>query len=82
MLVQTGDMRAAALDRARAVQVTPQRMLYEIRDEKAVWHQRGAGDLPQRKLVDLTMPDRRGFDRILAHWVTGLRRGPLRRSGS
>lgn len=80
ILVATGSMRAAALDKAQAVLITAHRMLYEIHDDKAAWHQKGSGRNPQRKLVDLTIADRRGFDRILAHWVNGLRRGPLRHS--
>jgi hypothetical protein len=82
ILVQTGHMRAAALDRKRAVALYPDRMVYEIQDDKAVYHQKGSGHLPQRKLVDLGMKDRRAWDRILAEWVNGLRRGPLRRSAA
>ena len=75
ILVRTGEMFAAATD-TRAVTVTPQRMIYEIDDPKAIHHQRGDGNLPQRRLVDLNMTVRRSWDRIFASWLNRLRRGP------
>jgi hypothetical protein len=80
MLVREGDMREAALTKAKAVRITDQHLVYEIHDEKAIYHQRGSGHLPQRKLVDLTLLDRRGWDRTFASWLNSLRRGPLRHS--
>ncbi len=82
LLVATGRMRAAALDKRRAVSVGAHRMVYEIHDPKAAYHQRGQGANPQRKLVELDLGVRRSWDRIVAEWVDGLRRGPLRHSAA
>lgn len=77
ILVFSGDMRSALLDRA-AVTVTPRRMVYEPdAPDYAVVHQQGEGHMPQRKIVALAMSDRRGFERIFANWLNGLRRGRL-----
>lgn len=73
LLVRTGAMRAQALDKARTLTVTARRLVYEVDDPKAIYHQRGEGHLPQRRLVDLTAEDRRQVDRIFANWLNGLR---------
>lgn len=80
ILVASGAMQAAALD-PYAVHVTSNRMVYEVDDEKAIWHQKGAGAMPQRKIVNLGLADRRRWERYFAHWVNSLRRGPMRHSG-
>ena len=73
ILVLTGAMKEAALD-PRAIQTSPRRMTYEVRDAKALWHQVGAGRLPVRRLVDLTGHDRRMIDRVFARWLARIRR--------
>lgn len=80
LLVREGAMRSAALDRRRALWVGERSMRYTIHDDKAIHHQRGDGHMPQRKLVDLGIADRREWDRIFADWLTSIRRGPLRPS--
>lgn len=80
ILVASGKMRAAAFDRGRAVNISPQRLVYEIDDPKAIYHQRGDGHMPQRRLVDIGAADRRAFDRVFVRWLNDLRRGPLARS--
>lgn len=76
ILVFTGDMRDAAVD-PNAVQVTSRRLVYEIDDPKAIYHQEGEGSLPVRKIVDLPMTERRGWDRIFHSWINGLRHAPI-----
>jgi hypothetical protein len=76
ILVLTGDMRAAALS-PNAVKVTPKRLLYEIDDDKAIWHQKGRGHNPARRMLDLTSGDRRQIDRAFARWLNHLRRGMI-----
>lgn len=77
ILVQTGVMRRAATDKQRTVTITPKRLLYEVHDDKAYWHQTGAGHLPERRLVNLTLAERRQWDRVFAHWLNDIRRGPI-----
>ena len=76
ILVREGDMLRAATDK-RSVTVTPQRMIYEIDDPKAAYHQDGSGHLPQRRLVDLSPVQKRAWDREFASWLNRIRRGPL-----
>lgn len=79
ILVATGKMRAAAISRD-AITVTPRQLIYEIDDPKAIHHQRGDEPLPSnpaRKLVDLSLTDRRGWDRSFAEWLNRIRRGPI-----
>lgn len=73
ILVFSGDMRAAALSED-SVHVTEQRMVYEIDDEKAIWHQEGAGSLPARRIVELNLAFRRGVERTFAEWLNAVRR--------
>lgn len=76
ILVYTGAMFAAATDE-RSVSVTPRRMVYEIDDPKAIHHQRGDGHLPVRRIVDLSLEQRREWDRTFHAWLTRIRRGPI-----
>ena len=76
ILVYTGEMFAAATDR-RSVTVTAKRMVYEVDDPKAIYHQKGSGNLPVRRLVDLSLAQRREWDRTMANWLQRIRRGPL-----
>lgn len=76
ILVLTGAMRHAMTSR-EALHVSPHRLVYEPDDEKAVWHQTGAGNLPPRKMVDLTEGDRRQWDHTFAEWLNGVRHRPL-----
>jgi hypothetical protein len=67
-----------------AITVSSHQLVYRPvgkHDDVAAWHQAGSGHLPQRKLVDLTEIDKRGFERIFADWLNDLRRGPLWTSG-
>lgn len=57
--------------------VTPQRLVYEIDDDKAIYHQEGKGHNPARRLVDLTPVQKREWDREFAGWLNRLRRGPI-----
>lgn len=47
----------------------------EFIGDVAVWHQKGRGHLPVRKIVDLNELARRQLDRYFSDWVNGLRRG-------
>lgn len=76
ILVFTGAMRSAAISKS-AISVSPKQLVYEIDDPKAIHHQRGDGDLPVRKLVDLSLSQRRAWDRVFADWLNAIRRGPI-----
>lgn len=73
MLVFSGAMRGAALS-PFAVRVTDRRMVYEIDDEKAIWHQEGRGRLPARRIVALNQQFRRSVEREFAEWLNAIRR--------
>ena len=76
ILVFTGAMRSAAISKS-AISVSPKRLVYEIDDPKAIHHQRGDGNLPVRKLVDLNLSQRRAWDRVFAGWLNAIRQGPI-----
>jgi hypothetical protein len=76
ILVFRGDMRDAMLSRS-AFTISPRRLVYEPDDPKAYYHQVGEGNLPAREMVALNEAERRGWDRIFASWLNGLRHGPL-----
>lgn len=82
MLVFTGKMRGAMLSE-RAFTVTPRKLVYEPQippvegdphGERAAWHQRGSGDNPQRKMVELPLHVRRSMDREFVEWIAFERR--------
>lgn len=71
MLVRTGGMKGALLDKRAALTVTDSRVIYEPRGERAevaARHQSGDGP-PRRKIVALTGMDVRGIERVFAHWI-------------
>ena len=71
MLVRTGGMKGALLDRRVALRVTDSRVIYEPRGERAevaARHQSGDGP-PRRKIIALTGMDVRGMERVFAHWI-------------
>jgi phage gpG-like protein len=75
ILVATGDMKQAMLDKASAVTVTPKRMVYSPVDEKAGYHQDGTVNMPQRKIVALTDAQKRNaVDRVFSEWLNAIRR--------
>lgn len=79
ILVRTGEMRAAALDRTRALRVTPRRLTYTVDSPYAVFHHRGDG-VPSRRFVVLSEGTKRNIDRVFAEWLAGVFGGPLWRS--
>lgn len=52
-----------------AVHASAQRLVYEPDTSVAPYHQKGDGHLPQRKVVQLTDLDRRGWERTILTWV-------------
>lgn len=81
ILVRTGGMKGAALNKRMSVTVTRTRMVYEPKGEggrRLYWHQVGAGDLPARKVIALTTAQKRlAVDRVFSEWLNALRRGPM-----
>jgi hypothetical protein len=74
ILVASGDLRAAWLAR-QPLQLTSHRLVMGPREgseeeTRSLAHQTGAGHMPQRKIVDLTLGDKRGIDRIFAEWFS------------
>lgn len=87
MLVRTGDMRAAFLvDGTR--ELTATRLRWGVDDQRdsegeliadrAMAHQAGRGNVPQRKIVALTHQDKRAFDRAFVEHIQHLRRSLIR----
>lgn len=68
MLVQGGGMKGAMLNplsiRAGAMGLT-----YEPPSDLAAIHQGGEGTMPQRRMVELTAGDRRGWERTILTWI-------------
>lgn len=80
ILVASGDMRAAWLAR-QPVELTSHRLVMGPApgatnregvpiDEYALAHQQGQGNMPQRKIVNLTTGDKRGIDRIFVEFFS------------
>lgn len=69
ILVRTGGMKGAFLNRQQSTRVTPRSLVYEPRVDYAAPHQRGEGRVPQRKIVALSVADRRKWDRIFLHYL-------------
>lgn len=67
-LVRTGDMRAALLS-PQAVHASAQRLIFEPDTDVAAYHQKGDGTLPQRRVLQLTGADRRGWERTILTWI-------------
>lgn len=77
ILVRTGGMKGAVLNKPQAVTVTKTRMVYEPKGkggEIAGYHQTGAGRLPQRKIFALTTAQKReAVDRVFTTWLHEVR---------
>lgn len=74
LLVATGDMRAEMLDPAKVLDVSPNRMLYEVADELgviALAHQEGVAEnnLPARPMIDIPLPELHEWDRAIVRWL-------------
>lgn len=79
ILVFKGTMRAAMMARS-AVHVSARRMVYDPdAPDYASRHQKGdeSRGLPQRKMVEIPMTERREIDRIFAMWLNSIRREKL-----
>jgi hypothetical protein len=81
ILIRTYAMREAAQSE-RAVTVTPNRMVYEIKGRdaegkdigaRARWHHLGSGDNPRRPIVEIPSATRRDWDRIFHEWLNEIR---------
>lgn len=68
ILVRTGGMKGAMLS-PQAVTTSRHRLVYEPRVDYAGPHQAGRGRLPQRRMVQLTDADRRGWERAILTWI-------------
>ncbi len=84
ILVASGDMRAAFLAR-QPIELTSHRLVMGPApgavnqegtpiEEYALAHQTGRGNLPQRKIVNLTTGDKRAIDRIFASFFSAMAR--------
>lgn len=74
ILVASGDLRAAWLAR-QPLQLTSHSLVMGPREgsdeeTRSLVHQTGAGHMPQRKILDLTLDDKRGIDRIFATYFS------------
>lgn len=74
ILVASDKLRAAWLARA-PLELSPHRLVMgppagSEEEVKSIAHQTGAGHLPVRKIVDLTLDDRREVDRIFVSYLS------------
>lgn len=74
ILVASGDLRTAWLAR-QPLELSTHRLVMGPREgsdeeAKTLGHQTGAGHLPARRIVDLTLGDRRGIDRIFVEYLS------------
>jgi hypothetical protein len=79
ILVFSGKLRDAMMAHS-AVHITPRRMEYDPKDPGyGIDHQKGdpARGLPQRKMVEIPLTERRNFDRVFAMWLNSIRREKL-----
>jgi hypothetical protein len=75
ILVATGDMKRAALNKATAIRVTPRRLVYEIQDDKAGYHQDGTVHMPARPIVAFSeVQRRRAVDRVFSRWLNEVKK--------
>lgn len=68
MLVRLGGLKGAMLN-PLSMRATDRGLTYEPRIGYAAFHQRGEGQLPQRRMVQLTAADRRGWERTILQWI-------------
>lgn len=74
-LIRTGALRRSLTDPGQAARTTPRSMTWGTDVAYAHWHQDGGsipGRPPQRKVIDLTVEDRRRFEREMLSWVNQL----------
>jgi hypothetical protein len=86
ILVASGDMRSAFLTQGTR-ELGPQRLVWGVTDQRdshgqpiavrASAHQTGEGVVPQRKIINLTLADRRDIDREFVSWLAYRRRSLL-----
>ncbi len=86
ILVRTGALEHLLTDpRQATIELTPQRLEWGVPDgirnaeggDISVYgaaHQSGSDRLPQRKIINLTDAELRGWDRIIVRWIAELRR--------
>lgn len=67
-LVRTGEMKAALLSPV-AIHASAQRLIFEPDTDIAAYHQKGEGTLPQRRVLQMTAADRRGWERTILTWI-------------
>lgn len=79
ILVFSGRLRDAMMARS-AIHITPRRMEYDPDDPGyGIDHQQGDPErgLPQRKMVEIPLTERRAVDRVFANWLNSIRREKL-----
>jgi hypothetical protein len=74
LLVASGDMRAAMLDPAQTLTVSPNLLVYEVDGELgeiALAHQEGveANNLPARPMIEVPELELHEWDRVLVRWL-------------
>jgi len=69
LLVASGAMRAAMLDPASSLDVSPQRLVYEPHSDIAIYHQEGSSAMPARPLIDIPVVELREWDRAIVRWL-------------
>jgi hypothetical protein len=69
ILVADGSMRREMLDKLTALDVGHDRVVYEPVSDIAIYHQKGTRRMPARKMVAVTEPRKRAWDRYFAEWL-------------
>lgn len=68
ILVQGGGMKGAMLN-PLSINASSMGLVYEPPSDLAAVHQGGEGHMPQRRMVQLTAGDRRGWERTILTWI-------------
>ncbi len=73
ILVFTGRMRRSLITRTGESirHISPLSMKWGTSVDYAIYHQRGTGKMPQRRIIDLTEDDRRSLMKLLQEFLAG-----------
>jgi phage gpG-like protein len=74
ILHRTGELRDSLVNPARAADMTPDTLTWGSDVEYAGYHQDGTPRMPQRKVIDIRVEDRRALERQMIRWINEVSR--------
>lgn len=69
ILVRTGKLKKSLTERELAMRLTPLSMSWGTDVEYAKYHQEGTTKMPQRKVLDIDVADRRRLEAAMVGWI-------------